>query len=122
LRIGFYSNHLCERGSEIALYDYADYAETLKGATSFILYDATSPKNVGSVVSKFRSRFQERVIALGADSGFAPRDIEPAMRQCRLSHCYIIKFGHRDEPSLKWFGEEVRTLVHAVFDATTPHG
>ena len=33
LRIGFYSNQLCERGTETALYDYAHYAETLLGAT-----------------------------------------------------------------------------------------
>ena len=29
--------------------------------------------------------------------------------------------SHKDEPALRWFGK-VRTFVHAVFEATTPHG
>ena len=122
LRVGFYSNHLCERGSEVALYDYADFAEQLRGSVSYILYDANSPKNVDVAVRKFTERFGERVIALGKVSGFAPRDIANAIEQRCISHCYIIKYGHRDEPNLRWFGQKVRTCVHAVFDATQPHG
>ena len=122
LKIGFYSNHLCERGSEVALYDYADYAESLCGATAFILFDAQSKKNVPLVVDKFRARFGERVVALGEASGFAPRDIEPAIASRGITHCYIIKYGHINEPPLHFFGKTVRTLVHAVFDATSPHG
>ena len=45
LRIGFWSNQLCERGTETALYDYAHYAETILGCVAFILYDATSRKH-----------------------------------------------------------------------------
>ena len=122
LRIGFYSNHLCERGSEVALFDYADFAEKLRGAVAFILYDFNSPKNVAAAVEKFCARFGERVVPLGKDSGSSCRDISGTLDQFSLSHVYIIKYGHKDEPNLRWFGSRVRTLVHAVFDASYSHG
>ena len=33
VRMAFYSNQLCERGTEVALFDYADYGERLLGLT-----------------------------------------------------------------------------------------
>ena len=90
--MGFYSNHLCERGSEVALYDYADFAEVLRGGVSYVLYDASSPKNVASVVRKFRARFGDRLIALGEASSFFLRDIAPAIERHGITHCYIIKY------------------------------
>lgn len=116
LRVGFYSNHLCERGSEVALYDYADYAERLLGVTAFVLYDAASPQNVAQVERKFRARFGSRVVPVAS-----LQHIAGALESRSIAHCYIIKFGHRDEPAMRWFGA-TRTCVHCVFDATDPHG
>ena len=79
VHIGWYSNHLCERGSEIALFDYAHYAERLYGARSFILYDANSPDNVACAITRFEDRFGARVIALGKASGAAMPEIAPAL-------------------------------------------
>ena len=121
LHIGFYSNHLCERGSEVALFDYADYSERLCGARSFILYDAKSSKNVDIVVTKFKARFGDRLIPLEA----VDPDLGHAVLRHQLSHCYVIKFGHCEEPALRCFGAAAsacRILVHAVFDASEPHG
>ena len=84
--------------------------------SAFILYDSESEKNVSDVVAKFESRFDGRVVPLAS-----PREIAHALESRAVTHCYIIKFGHRDEPSLRWFGK-VRTCVHCVFDATDPHG
>lgn len=117
LRIGFYSNHLCERGSEIALFDYADFAESIRGAVSYILYDSKSSKNVPLVIAKFQARFGDRVIPLGK-----PAEIVPALKRHSISHAYIIKFGHSDEPSMRWFGSACKKLVHCVFDSSEPHG
>lgn len=119
LRIGFYSNQLCERGTEVALFDYADFAERLLECVAFILYDASSPKNVDASVSKFRTRFGSRVRPLGPEQPFA--DLADCIRRESISHCYIIKFGEPDQPSVTKF-VPARTLVHAVFDARSPHG
>ena len=121
LRIGFYSNQLSERGTETALYDYAHYSEALLGATAYILYDATSPKNLPASVAKFRARFGERVRSLGAAGGEPLRDLPAMLARDAIRHCYVIKFGAPDEPALAHFGR-TRTMVHAVFDARAPHG
>ena len=55
LCVGFWSNQLCERGTEVAMYDYADYAESLLGCSSYILYDGASPKNLPATVAKVRA-------------------------------------------------------------------
>ena len=125
LRIGFYSNQLCERGTEVALFDYADYAERLLGAWPVVMYDGTSRHNYAPTVRKFERRFgAERVVRLcGAGEGQAAgaREIGEAIRAHRLSHVYIIKFGEAGTPPASWFAP-AKTLVHAVFDARTPHG
>ena len=97
-------------------HDYADFAERLRGATAFVLYDATSDKNVQLVIDRFKARFGSRLLGL-----HGRRKLRQLWR-LEAFHCHIIKFGHRDEPSIKWFGCSVRTMVHAVFDATEPHG
>ena len=129
LRVGFYSNQLCERGTETALFDYADYAERLLGVQSYILYDASSPKNVKSAIYKFSERFGERLLAIGRprkpdddwrNDNFAPREIAPALLRHQITHCYIIKFGHPDEPSIRYFQQpkQVVAPVVAAVDVT----
>jgi hypothetical protein len=37
-RMCFYSNSACERGTEIAMFDYAHYVETMFGMNSYIIF------------------------------------------------------------------------------------
>ena len=39
IKIGFWTNQLCERGSEIALFDYAYYNQKILGNKSYIFYE-----------------------------------------------------------------------------------
>ena len=39
-KIAFHSNQLCIRGTEVALFDYAHYNETILGNKSYIISDA----------------------------------------------------------------------------------
>lgn len=125
VRIGFYSSQLSERGTETALFDYADYAERLLGTCSYILYDGTSEKNVPAAQARFAARFGSRVVALGAaggaQAGSPLRELPIVIAREQITHVYVIKFGAPDEPSVAHFGG-ARTLIHAVFDARAPHG
>jgi hypothetical protein len=118
LRLGFYSNQLCERGTETAMFDYAHFAETLLGVTSYIIYDGSSYKNVDLAVAKFERRFPGRVLALREVSAV---EITRCVAEHAISHVYIIKFGAPDSPKASDF-RGARTLMHAVFDARVPHG
>ena len=126
LRIGFYATQLSERGTEVALYDYADFAETVLGATSYVLYNETHEGNVPSVRAKFVSRFGDRCIGIDY-----PIDLDPkltgggVLRREGITFLYVLKIGPEAAggPRLDGFeGSGVRTLVHAVFDGRSPHG
>ena len=52
--IAFDSGHLLERGTDVALYDYAHFNETLLQNRSLILCPAAAEI---SCIDKFRSRF-----------------------------------------------------------------
>ena len=63
-RVAFWTTQMSERGTEVALYDYADYAESMLGVTSYILYDAVNEANIPAVVERFDARFGGRCIGL----------------------------------------------------------
>jgi GR25 family glycosyltransferase involved in LPS biosynthesis len=113
LRIGFHNMQLCDRGSTIAMYDYAHYNETLLGNTSYIVYDASSPRNRPVVVERCTTRFgSERVF------GYTEfLDVEQFIQDNELDAMYIIKFGTVD----KYVFQGCPTLVHSVFEIE-PHG
>ena len=45
MNIAFWDNCLCERGTTVALYDYAYYNEILLNNKSFIFYDKSRKEN-----------------------------------------------------------------------------
>jgi hypothetical protein len=62
LKVAFYSHHLSERGTEVALYDYARYNEEILGNQSIVIYNPKTPANNETAIAKFESRFQvERI-------------------------------------------------------------
>jgi GR25 family glycosyltransferase involved in LPS biosynthesis len=114
LRIGFHNMQLCDRGSTIAMYDYAHYNETLLGNESYIVYDATSPRNRRDVIAKCEKRFgKDRVV--GYTGGML--SVEQFIQDADLDAMYIIKFGTVD----KFVFQGCPTLVHSVFEIE-PHG
>ena len=57
--IGFHSDgHLCERGTEVALFDYAYYNQKINGFKSVIFYQINHPANNNSVIEKFKKEFE----------------------------------------------------------------
>jgi len=118
LKVAFLSNKLTLRGSEVALYDYAHYNETLLGNESFI---------VTRDVDRIRHEFD---VSLEAYERFAKRfgrllfyesmtDIERHIQEQGIDVLYIIKSG---EPHDGLITTKCRCVVHAVFNPTRPHG
>lgn len=65
LRLAFFSNQLSPRGTEGAIYDYADFSETILGHSDpLIFYNAASRDNHGPTVVRFEERFRGNVIPL----------------------------------------------------------
>lgn len=57
-KIGFYDNRLSERGTTIALYSYANYAEKYFNCESIIFHNKYNHFNDIQVIEKFNNRFK----------------------------------------------------------------
>lgn len=106
-KIAFYANNLTERGTAVALFDYAEQNRKLLGHESVVLYDQTFTGNNAKVVEKFKVEFD-----LIPCNNFADADQHISAERCDL--LYVIKAGKRDELVSK----AVPTMVHSVFATT----
>lgn len=100
----FYDPNLNERGTSIAVYDYAHYNETILGNKSII---ATTQNAELTSYNKFKERF-ETIVAPNIDKIY---NIE-----CDYFH--VLKYGFNDgvlHPNAK-------NLIHTVFPSYEPHG
>ena len=114
-KIAFYSGHICERGTDTALFDYADGAESELRMCSYVLYDVDSAENFSGCVAKFANRFGERLIGVKGFGG-----VDAVLEAEGITLLYLIKIV--DEPKKVSRLPNVRNLVHAVFFANNPHG
>ena len=111
MKIAFWDNQLCERGTTVALFDYAYYNQTLLNNQSFIFYEKSNPENNPEVVSKFSKLFP-----LFPVNDF--NDVDDVLRENGITHLYIIKFGVNDGKISK----VAKNCIHCVFSAEEPHG
>ena len=84
--IAFYSGHLCERGTVTAMFDYADFSESILGMTSYVIYDFDSRDNFSGCVDRFRARFGHRLIGVPDFDG-----VDAILEQEHVAHLYLIK-------------------------------
>tara|TARA_R110001592_G_scaffold127775_3_gene339789 strand:- start:2319 stop:3281 length:963 start_codon:yes stop_codon:yes gene_type:complete len=110
MNIAFYSNQLCLRGTEVALYDYAKYNEKILGNTSFIISGQNSDL---AAKPKFDQQFPNRVKLV--DSWTTAIDV---FHKEKIDWVYISKQGNIDG----FDTDEFPTLIHTVFRNNEPHG
>ena len=103
MKIGFHTNGLSLRGTEIALYDYALQNQRLLGNESVVFYRKNNPVNP-SVLEKFSKHFQ-----LCPYEG--QRELNQFIEQEKIDLTYFIKSGERDDAIC----ESSPALIHAVF-------
>jgi hypothetical protein len=118
MRIGFLSNKLTLRGTEVNLYDYAHFNEALLGNSSVILtrsYETAmraSPRDVHpEAYKKFRDRFQLEYYV-------HPSDVEAIVSRCGIDILFIEKAGSPNDGLVFRFP----TIIHSVFTLGEPHG
>jgi len=111
VKIAFWDNCLCERGTTVQLYNYAYYNKTILLNESIILYKLTRTDNNNEVIDKFKKEFE--VIGI---SNFDEVDNLLIKNKCDIF--YIIKAGENE----KQFSKKIKTVVHCVFNCSEPHG
>ncbi len=103
MKLGFHTNGLSLRGTEIALYDYAHNNQQLLGNESVIFYRKNNLV-VQSVLEKFSKQFK-----LYPYDGQA--ELNRLIEQEKIDLTYFIKSGERDDAIC----ESSPALIHAVF-------
>lgn len=103
MKIGFHTNGLSLRGTEIALHDYAFHNQALLNNESVIFYRKNNPINK-SVFDKFSKHFK-----LFPYEG--QRQLNQLIEKEHIDLTYFIKSGERDDAIC----ESSPTLIHAVF-------
>lgn len=106
--VAFHSNELNERGTNVAVYDYAHYNETILGNKSYII---SNSKNDLNSLQKFKNRFEV----------FLYDDFSECEKFCKdknIEYVYYVKAGDNDGK----FIPGTKTLIHAVFQHKDVHG
>lgn len=119
MKIGFLSNKLTLRGTEVCIYDYADMSEKILGHTSIILtrpidlVKQVSPRDVHpAAYEKFARRFPMVFYR-------ANHEIIDIVKKEGIDVLFIEKAGAADD-GLNF--PELKTIIHCVFTSEHPHG
>jgi len=122
MNIGFFVRHFTERGTEVAIYDYATYNETILNNKSYIIcFKENSPiqHQIGPVercsYDKFYKRFE--IIEIQDIS-----EMKSVIQRYNLSYFYTLTHGGKDiyEFNNKTIWGNCKTIKHCVFDTTYP--
>ena len=104
MKIGFHSNQLGIRGTEIALYDYALGNQEILENESIVF----APKNSDlTTYDKFSKKLPV----------YLYNSFEE-LEEFNLDWCYFIKYGANDGKLLK----SAKNFIHTVFNVNEPHG
>lgn len=120
MNIGFFVRHFTERGTEVAIYDYAKYNEEILNNKSFIIC-FTKQKNINISserisYDKFNKRFQ--IIEIHNIT-----DMKNIIKTYNLAFFYTLTYGGGND--IYEFNNEniwnnCKTIKHCVFDTTYP--
>lgn len=106
--VGFHSNELNERGTNVAMFDYARYNEEILGNKSYILSNAKADL---TALNKFKSRFDVFLY-----NNFA--ECETYAKERGIEYVYYVKAGDRDGRIIPG----CKSCIHAVFQHKDIHG
>jgi len=110
MRVSFDGGRLNERGTAVALYDYAFYARALLGVEPIILHDTS-----GTIDDEQLSRFSR---AFDVRAYHSPEQRVEALEETRADVAYFLKTTRALSPT----SPARRTAVHEVFRFFQPHG
>lgn len=111
MNIAFWANELCERGTTIALFDYAYYNEKIFNNKSYIFYLKNNKNNIPEIIKKFKDNF----IVFGVEDF---NEVDSILLENSISHIYIIKGGNEKHLQSKI----VKNCIHCVFHTKSYHG
>ena len=124
MNILFFVRHFTERGTEVAIYDYAKYNEDILNNNSFIIcFSEKKQKAIGFPTERSSyGKFQERFQIIEIDD---MKDITNIIEKYNISFFYTLAHGggndiYQFERKQLW--GKCKTIKHCVFNTTHPEG
>jgi hypothetical protein len=124
MNIGFFVRHFGERGTEVSVYDYANYNEEILNNKSYIIcFTQETQKMIGFPTvrhsyAKFASRFQILEI-----NNFS--EMKDIIDKLNLSFFYTQTHGWKNDIyyfHIKNIWSKTKTIKHCIFDTANPEG
>lgn len=114
--VAFLSNKLTLRGTEVAIFDYADYNEKILGNKSIIITrDYNIIKHEWDVDKMAYDKFNDRFDVYYYKH---QEDIDKIVLNNKVSHIFIEKAGDWDG----LYSNCCKNIIHCVFSTGQPHG
>jgi beta-1,4-mannosyl-glycoprotein beta-1,4-N-acetylglucosaminyltransferase len=119
--IGFFIRHFSERGTEVAIYDYAHYNEKILQNKSYIIHFSDNAQkkyglpDIKDSFTKFNSRF--KMIEINDIT-----DMKLVIEKYKLDFFYTLTGGGQDIYKFdnKYIWDKCKTIKHCVFDTLCP--
>lgn len=108
MRIAFIEQQISDRGTSVAVYDYAHYNEKILGNESITF---SIPGGDTNAEARFKSRFNHQFYK-------TPAELDKLLSQHQIDFAYFLKHGKNDAAST----QVCRCGIHCVFKTTQPHG
>ena len=122
MNIGFFSRHFTERGTEVALFDYALYNKKLLNNKSYIIcFTLEKQINTGFPIQRVTyDKFKSEFPIIEINDIFEIKDI---IKKYDLSFFYTLTYGgendiYQFQNTNLW--ENCKTIKHCVFDTNYP--
>lgn len=111
VKIAFHDNCLSERGTAVALFDYAYFNRELLHNESIIIYPKYHPNNNEGVIIRVKKEFTSFTYENWSD-------VDEILKNEKCDFLYLIKGGEWDSK----ISSVCKNLVHCVFNTKFPHG
>jgi hypothetical protein len=117
--VAFYQPFLNERGTSVAMFDYAYFNQTLLGNKSIIVYDHNNSWNESKGEQRFKETFETHSIDCNnCDIPTVNRKIDEVVEKVGAKWIYMTKFGKNDG----CVSSKAKTLVQCIGMTNEPHG
>jgi len=124
MNIGFFVRHFTERGTEVAIYDYAKYNEEILNNKSYIIcLTQETKKRIGFPLENYsHDKFSKRFHIIEIDD---IEEMAEVIKNYDLSYFHTLTYGGSND-IYKFDDKNIwgncKTIKHCVFETTSPEG
>ena len=124
INVAFFIRHFNERGTEVAIFDYAKYNEDILNNKSYIVcFTQNTQRNIGFPVERYSyDKFKVRFPIIEINDF---NDMETIIKEYNLSFFYTLVYGDYDKIykfNNKTIWNNCKTIKHCVFDTRYKEG